>query len=57
MNDATRDAAGDAGEEKPAVHDPIGAMLAAAGTAPHVAGQRCGLIARAAEAVVPTGPG
>ncbi len=45
MNDATHDVAGDAGDENPAEHDPIGAMLAAAGAPLHVEGQRCGLIA------------
>ena len=45
MNDATHDVAGDAGDENPAQHDPIGAMLAAAGAPLHVEGQRCGLIA------------
>jgi len=45
MNDATHDVAGDAGDQNPAPHDPIGAMLAAAGAPLHVEGQRCGLIA------------
>ncbi|MFC7206169.1 GTPase Era [Comamonas endophytica] len=45
MNDATHDVAGDADGEQPDAHDPIGAMLAAAGAPLHAEGQRCGLIA------------